>query len=161
MIVVSDTSPIINLAAIGYLDILPKLFGTVVIPREVFEEIVYKGAGEPGSDEIKNATWISIHESQNKELIHKLGEVLDQGESSAIALAIELNADYLLIDESLGREQAKKYNVHVMGLIGVLFEAKKQGIIIEVLPIVDRLISEAGFWISNSLMDEIIRKDRN
>ncbi|MBP9164636.1 MAG: DUF3368 domain-containing protein [Leptospiraceae bacterium] len=160
MIIISDTSPIINLAVIGRLDILPKLFGTVVIPKEVFEEITANGKDEPGSEEIRNANWISVQESQNKELIHTLQEVLDQGESSAIALAIELNADYLLIDESLGREYAKEYNVHVMGLIGVLFEAKKQGIVLEVMPIVDSLMNEAGFWISKSLLNEIHLKDK-
>ncbi len=160
MIVVSDTSPIINLSVIGYLHLLPQLFGTVIIPEQVYEEIVYKGRGEPGSKEIENADWISIQKSQDQDFIEKLDKILDKGESSAIALAIELKAKYLLIDESLGREVAKKYNLHVTGLIGILFEAKKQGLITKVIPLIDRLKTEAGFWISNALLNEIIQKDK-
>lgn len=63
------------------------------------------------------------------------------------------------MDESLGREIAKKYNLHIMGLIGILFEAKKQGLITKVTPLVEDLKSEAGFWISKPLLNEIIHRD--
>ena len=65
------------------------------------------------------------------------------------------------MDESIGREVAKKYNLHVMGLIGILFNAKKHGLIPKVFPLVERLKTEAGFWISNNLLDEITRQDKD
>lgn len=60
MIIISDTSPIINLAIIGYLDLIPKLYNQIIIPKAVFDEIVLKGEGLPGSFEIKNAQWVSV-----------------------------------------------------------------------------------------------------
>ena len=60
MLIVSDTSPIINLAAINHLYLLPDLFGQIIIPQMVYQEIVIDGAGEPGSDDIQTAQWVKI-----------------------------------------------------------------------------------------------------
>ena len=60
MIIISDTSPIINLAVIGQLNLLQKLYGTVVIPQAVYEEIVIEGAGQAGTMEVAQADWIDI-----------------------------------------------------------------------------------------------------
>jgi len=60
MIVVSDASPIINFAIIGCLDLLPRLFGKVILPQSVFDEVTILGAGMAGADEIRNAEWVEV-----------------------------------------------------------------------------------------------------
>ena len=103
MIIVSDTSPIINLAQIDLLYLLPKLYGQIIIPYAVYDEIVIKGVNEPGSHEIKTADWVSVKNCKNIQLLNELRGELDGGEAEAIVLAIELNADKILMDEQIGR----------------------------------------------------------
>ncbi|MCY7327397.1 MAG: hypothetical protein LH618_02475, partial [Saprospiraceae bacterium] len=79
MIVISDTSPAINLAIIGHLSLLPDLFGTVVLPKSVFDEITVAGAGMPGADVVQEANWIKIRETQNASLFMALKLQIDPG----------------------------------------------------------------------------------
>ena len=65
MIVVSDTSPIINLAAIGELGLLPKLYNSIILPTAVFDEITITGAGLPSDAEIRNADWVEVRSPKN------------------------------------------------------------------------------------------------
>jgi hypothetical protein len=109
MIVVSDTSPIINLAIIGKLDILPKVFGEIIIPTTVFQEITIDGAGMAGSGEILHADWIQVRKSSNSNLFLALKSQVDPGEAEAIALSVELKPYFLLIDERIGRQLAKDF----------------------------------------------------
>ena len=87
MLIVSDTSPIINLAAINHLYLLPELFEQIIIPQMVYQEIVIDGAGEPGSDEIQTAHWVEIQRCTNQDIINILSSELDPGKAEAIALA--------------------------------------------------------------------------
>lgn len=89
MIVVADTSPIINLAAIGQLDLLRRLYGTIWIPDAVYREIVETGAGEPGAVEVREFAWIERHAVRSTDLVTALRLELDAGEAEATALAIE------------------------------------------------------------------------
>lgn len=80
---------------------------------------------------------------------------MDEGEAEAIALAHELKADYLLIDERRGWKLAKSMGVQAIGLIGVLLNAKSLGVFPEVMPVIDALRNVAGFWISQDFYDDI------
>ena len=97
MIVVSNASPVINLAAIGQLELLNKLYGKIILPRAVYHEIAVKGAGRAGSTEIEKLKWIEVKTVSNQKLVQALKVELHEGESEAIALAVELNAEPLLI----------------------------------------------------------------
>ena len=89
MMAVSDTSPIINLAVIGQLDLLRQLYGTVVIPPAVYEEIAVTGAGQPGAADVASASWIQIRQVSNSMATASSALELDEGEAEAIALAAE------------------------------------------------------------------------
>ncbi len=151
MIVVSNTSPIVNLAVIGQTQLLYKLFRNIVIPEAVYEEIVVAGAGKPGAQEVATVTWIECKKVGNWELVRTLRKELDEGEAEAIALAVEKNADLLLLDERVGREVASRIGVKLIGVLDVIIYAKQRGYLARVKPLVDELMEKAGFWISPSL----------
>lgn len=157
MIVVSNTSPIINLACIGRLDILQKLFSEIHIPDSVYEEIVLDGVGKYGAFEVSKSNWIK-RKKVNTNLTIALKLQLDKGEAEAIALSIESKSDFLLIDESKGRKIASKFGVKIIGLLGILTLAKRKGLISEIKPIIDDLIEKAGFWINSELYDFILKE---
>jgi predicted nucleic acid-binding protein len=161
MTVVSDTSPITNLAAIGQIDLLRSLFGTIHIPRAVWDELSAQGQEWPGFVEVKRAEWFHQHEVTGRGLVLALEQDLDTGEAEALALARELNATLVLIDEREGRRAAKRLGLRAVGVVGVLIEAKERALLSSVRPHLEALRSEAGFYLSDgvyqyalSLVDE-------
>lgn len=157
MIVVSNTSPLINLAAINHLNLLQKLYGKIVIPQAVYDEIVIEGAGQAGAEKVKKAAWIEVKPVANRPLVKSLETDLDLGEAEAVVLAVELNAELLLIDERKGRVVAGRLGVNYIGLLGILVKAKHDGLIPAVGPVMDSLRTKAGFWVSNKLYDHILQ----
>ena len=113
MIVVSDTSPITNLAAIARVDLLQQLYEKVVIPSAVYRELTMAGEEIPGSREVQTFDWITVRSVSNSEFVVALQNQLDEGEAEAIALAIELKAEWLLIDEELGRRVAAEHQIQM------------------------------------------------
>jgi hypothetical protein len=134
MIVVSNTSPLVNLAAIGQLDLLKQLYGGIVIPQAVYAEIVIAGAGQPGAVEVKTLDWIKTRPVANRTAVASLQLELDAGEAEAILLAVELNAGLILLDERKGRRVALRLGLRPMGLLGALVEAKHKGSVVAVKP---------------------------
>ena len=157
MIVVSDTSPIVNLAAVGQLELLRQLYGKVVLPQAVYEEILSAGTGQPGVAEVTAFDWIETKQVENRTVVASLELELDPGEAEAIALAIEIKAELLLLDERKGRTVASHLGLKFIGILGILIEAKHRALIPAVKPIVDDLIQKAGFWISQQLYDFILQ----
>ncbi|MEW6458159.1 MAG: hypothetical protein AB1441_03675 [Bacillota bacterium] len=84
MSIVSNTSALINLVRIGKLDLLRQLYGELIVPEAVWQEVVVEGAGQPGADEIKSAAWIKMHAVTNRQLVQVLQQALDTGESEAV-----------------------------------------------------------------------------
>jgi predicted nucleic acid-binding protein len=81
---------------------------------------------------------------------------LDAGEANAIALALELQADDLLIDERLGRQEALRLGLSIIGILGILLVAKQKSLIPQVQPVMDALISQAGFRVSSQLYQRVL-----
>lgn len=100
MIVVSDTSPITSLVDVGQVELLRTLFGTVIVPPEVSRELERGRVGVPG--------WVEVRELKDRTMVSRFSVEVDLGEAEALALAIELNADRLLIDEQQGRAIAER-----------------------------------------------------
>ncbi len=153
MIIVSDTSPITNLLQIGDLDLLHQIFGTIIIPNRVFTELCQI---ESQKEILTNQFWIVRATLSNPILKDELLKELDEGEAEAIALAVELKADFLLMDEQKGRQIAESYGLKVVGILGVLIQAKQKGLISEIKPHLQRLINEAGFWLNPQLVEKIL-----
>ena len=157
--VVSNASPLINLAWIGKLDLLRQLYGELTIPGAVWQEVVVEGIGQPGADDVKAATWVKTQAVKNRELVRALQQELDAGEAEAIALALEIEAELLLMDERLGRETARHLGLNYTGLIGVLVEARHKGLIGAVKPQLDALRDLAGFRVSEALYARVLRDE--
>lgn len=157
MIVVSDTSVVSNLWVIGQLELLPRLFGGVVIPSSVLAEL--KKLENYGYDTaiFETAPWITVRVPENLTKVVQLRNHLDEGESEAIVLAQELDADFLLIDERRGWKIAQAAGLHTMGTLGVLIQAKHLGVIPAVEPMLALLAEKAGFWMSERLRSHVLQ----
>ncbi len=117
MIIVSDTSPINNLAAINHLHLLQQLYGTVLIPEAVYRELTDPNFPVAGAIEVQTFIWIQTRPVQDRTLVEALSNELDIGEAEAIALALEMKADQVLIDERRGRTVAARLNLGYTGIL--------------------------------------------
>lgn len=128
MIVVSDTTPLISLLKINRLDLLERLFGQVLIPQAVFDELTADERFKLEADQIRGKQFIKVKAVKNPESanILKRATGLDQGESEAIILTDEQNADILLMDEAKGRTVSFQMGLKIMGTIGILMAAYEE-----------------------------------
>jgi predicted nucleic acid-binding protein len=158
MIIVSDTSPVSNLILIERLDILHKLFAEIIVPTAVDAEI--RALAQFGKDlsEYETAGWIKIAAPTNLQKVQNLQTNLDEGEAQAIALALELNCELLLMDERIGTNIARLEGLQTVGLVGVLIKAKEQQIIKEVREVLNELKNIAGFWLDTKLEQKILEQ---
>jgi hypothetical protein len=159
MTMVSNASPLINLARIGLLDLLPKLYGALLVPSAVWDEVVVQGAGQAGAEEVRTAGWIARQEIENEPLAQALRQELDAGEAEAIVLALETHAELLVMDERLGRETARHMRLRCIGLIGVLIAAKRHGLIESIKPHLDALRDVAGFRVDDALYRQVLQDE--
>lgn len=125
MLIVSDTTPIISLVKVNYLYILNLLFGKIFIPEAVYNELTENPIYVEEAEQIRNCDFILCEPVHNKEAVKILRNVtgLDAGESEAIVLYNELNADFLIMDERKGRKIAKQLELKHVGTIGILIQA--------------------------------------
>ena len=159
MSIVSDCSALINLARIGRLELLQQIYREVTVPEAVWHEVVVEGAGKVGADIVKDAIWIKTSAVTNKDLVRALRQELDAGEAEAIALSQEIGAELLLMDDHLGRQTARHLGLRYTGLIGVLIEAKKKGLISSVKPQIEKLRDVAGFRINEALYLRVLQDE--
>ena len=117
MKVVSNTSPLTNLAAIGQFDLLRKLYCEISIPDGVWDELNAFGKAWPGSREVAEADWVNRYTVRNQLWVSTLRSDLDRGESESIVLASELEADMILLDEKYGRNAALRIKLKPLGVI--------------------------------------------
>ena len=157
MNVVSNTSPIFYLSTIGQLDLLRQLYSKIVIPTAVLNEITNVGNTDVSAAIVPNLSWIQTRPVVDEEFVNSLRATLDLGEAEAIALAVELNADRLLIDERLGRVIAVRSGLQVTGVLGILIAAKRRNLIQDVKPMLDALIQQVGFWVDEQLYAEVLQ----
>ena len=139
MIIAADSSPLISFAIIDQLDILPKIFTDIYIPKAVYDEIIIWD--KPHAIKLKVFAANRIKYIQNRIAVEILREDLDLGEAETIVLALELGVNEILIDENKGRKIARSNGLYTIGTIGTLLQAKKGGHIKYVKLFLDKLIN--------------------
>ncbi len=153
MIVVSNATPIISLASIGKIVILKHFFNNVYIPKAVYDEIKSKRAY--GYREIDDK-FFKVQNIKDEFAQNILLNDLDLGEAQTIVLAKEMNADIVLIDETIGYIIAKSQQLNVKRTLSFLIASKKKGYIDEVKPLLDEMIDK-GRWISNRVYRDVLK----
>lgn len=161
MIVVSDTTPLITLMKISKLDLLKDLFGEILIPEAVFNEVTGNSTFKEEADLIKDCSYVKVVTISDKERVNLIQRVtgLDLGETEAIVYADEYKADILLMDETKGRQVAKNMNIPLSGSIGILLEALEKGLI-NPADMIDKLeiLKESNRRISDKLLKIVTDK---
>ena len=159
MLVVSNTSPVLNLAIVNQLFLLQEQFGQVLIPAASLEELrIHEEL--PGSEVIRKTLevgWLRVEEVEDRTLVHVLREDLDRGEAEAIALAIQVKAARILLDEREGRRVAKSLGLKITGVLGVLLRARLDGRISSLRQAMVELQGKAGFRIGADLFADLLR----
>lgn len=150
--VVSTTTPLITLAGVGLLWVLPSLYGQVWIPDAVYDEYQAGLARDPSRASLDQLSWISIHSAPLDPAVFRL---LDRGEAAAIALTRANRARLVLLDERRGRREAARLGLPIAGSLAVLVAAKERGLVSFVRPLIDEIVAE-GRWISAELRRPIL-----
>lgn len=156
MIVVSDTSPIRALAHLGKVQLLHSLFGQVVLPPAVEAELRTPSRAASPIVDVSVYSFIRIQAAQDISRVQQFQQSLDAGESEALTLALETSAAIVLMDEAKGRAAATRLGLTVVGTLGVLVRAKAVGLIPAILPLMDSLEQDLGFFISAKLRSDVL-----
>jgi predicted nucleic acid-binding protein len=159
MIVVSDTTPLRHLVAIGEVDLLRKVYGAVVVPVSVWNELQAELTPSAVKSWLQSAPdWLQVRGaseplSGDASLDALVG--LDAGEQEAIRLALELKADLLLMDEADGRSLALGLGLPVTGTLGLLERADVLSMLSD-LPATLAHLEASGFYLSARLRDAVL-----
>lgn len=154
MALVVNSGPLISLARIGQLELLPAVFDGIVLPRAVFDEVT-RDRWLPGAETIAKADWLRIVEVSDRDAVERLSVWLDAGESEVLVLAQQLGVT-AAIDERRARGLAAALGVAQTGTVGILLEAKRRELIPAVTPLLDQLGAN-GIRISSRLYEEARR----
>ena len=153
LIVISNATPIVSLCTVGCENILQQLFHQIIIPLAVQQELC--ALHKPGAQFTKY-DWVSVATVTNQEFVFSLRKDLDAGEAETIALARQMNADVVLIDEMAGYQLAKHFDLPVVRTLSLLKTAKQKQIISEVRPLVEDLIRK-GRWYARDVIERFLR----
>jgi predicted nucleic acid-binding protein len=134
------------------LDLLKAEFGEILVPEAVYEEVTSNEL--KGSNEVKHADWIKVQPVKNIDVISFL-PMLDRGEESAIVLAMEQEADLVLLDDLAGRRAAMMQGLNVMGTLGFLKAMNRKGRIKNFKDVLDCL-QKYGFWMNADLYKRML-----
>ncbi|HEY2157396.1 MAG TPA: DUF3368 domain-containing protein, partial [Isosphaeraceae bacterium] len=155
--VVSDTSPLRALANLGLLGLLHDLYSEVIVPPSVEKELANAPRGQSPVN-LDEHPFLQVRSASDKAVVAAFLEDLDLGESEALALALEIRADLILIDETAGRDRAKQVGLSAIGVLGVLLEAKRSSFIGDLLPLLDQLQDEYRFYLTPQVRAEVLRR---
>lgn len=154
-VAIADSGPLICLARINQLELLPRLFTRILVPLEVWNEVTVKGQGRAGAHEVSQVTWMDI-QTPDPQLVKPLSILVDAGEAEAIALAQTVEDCTILLDDARARKIAQRLNIKQIGTIGLLLRAKRRGLIETIKPHIDSLI-ENGIYIRRELIDAVLK----
>ncbi|UTF53626.1 DUF3368 domain-containing protein [Natronosalvus rutilus] len=153
-VVVADTSPILNLELIDRTACLRRQFEAITIPSAVRDELLVGQRKREQLETVLESSFVTVESARRTDLVREFRAELDRGESEALALAIDREADLVLIDERDGRQVARRHDLRVTGVVGLLIRAARS----DRLSIETALASlrEVGFWIDDDLVQRVI-----
>ncbi len=156
--VVSDSSPLINLYLIGRFHLLQEFYTQIEIPLAVYTELIQDGKeGALFFQHLKDKGFLKVEEIEPTALLKLLHRDLDDGEAEAIALAIDCKADLVLLDEKEARSIAREYNLKLTGVIGILLRAKLERRIPTIKNELN-LLRVKGFWIGKEIYEKVLQE---
>jgi len=155
VIVVSDTTPLSELAKVGRLVLLRDVSGRIIIPEDVYNELT--AATNPSITAVPSENWIEVRQVIDKQKVQTLRTTtkLGLGECAAITLAEEIGATWVLVDDLAARKEAQRRGLPVIGTVGIVLIAKQQGLIPCVKEVLDELIAN-GTRISQQLYHQAL-----
>ena len=161
--VVSNSSPLIYLSKLGKLELLRKLFREILIPKEVFNEVVSRGKEGKFSEvlvieDAVNQGWLKMKGTKVDRRLLKFAPELDLGEAEVISLAKEIKADLVLMDDASARSISESFGLNTKGTIYVLLKARKSELITEeeVKTLLDKLVL-TGFRLSSDVYSRVLK----
>ena len=119
--VIANTTPLIALANIDRLELLRELYGSIIIPQAVMDEIIR----EPAKQRVRRAIWIKVESIQDVSQKDAFRARLHTGEVEVMILAREQKADLVIIDDDAAKKTAKFLGLNVTGTLGVLLKSKR------------------------------------
>ena len=152
MLIIADSSALISLAVCEHLHLLEQLYGEVKVPQAVFSEVVQED--KPQAEILRSYLQNKVVDLGSAEPLLDLGE-LGRGELEAMALFRKLRADLLLLDDRRARRVANLNEIPIIGSLGVLLFAKRQGVIPSVKPLINTL-EASGIHIGKPLIQKIL-----
>ena len=157
MTIVSDASSLGSLALIDYLWLLESIYGTVVISEVVARELATAKNGRIQA--VLSVSWVKVRVPPESAIatIRQQGQQFDLGDTHTLALALQINADELLMNERRGRQVAQGLGLSVIGIFGIIIVAKQRALIPSVRRVMDTLVELAGFRISHRLYQKILK----
>lgn len=162
MIVVSNSGPLIALGKLNLLILLKKLYGRIFIPQSVYHEVVITGIrrGKLDSLNIKLFVERGGEVIDVKKAYQSEGIELGKGESDAIGFALEIKGDFVLIDEEMARNEARRVGVKVKGTLGILLEAYRKDILLleDLEYTIEQIKVRNDIWISRKLCDDVLEE---
>ena len=158
--IVADSGPIIAFARIGRLDLLHAAMGEpVLIPRAVYAELTAHAKRRPNDEELRDLLgkgWLEVRPITQSGTLQDMPRALHEGEQEAIALALEVHAR-LLMDDSLGRREARRRGLTVLGALRVVLNAKRMGLIGKAGPVFQGM-ADAGYWMDDKLKHQALEE---
>jgi len=163
MKVVANAGPLMALGKLGLVRLLYQLYGPVLIPSAVYNEVVTHGLELEQADAYavelavarKELVVVAMDDADLSEAVHALP--LGKGEKQVIQLGLKESPDWVLMDDLLAREEAERLGLKAKGTLGIIAEAYRQGLmtISEVELIFQAVVAREDIWISEGLVHRV------
>ena len=154
---VADASFLIGLCLISQWKLLATVVERVYVAPAVWEEVVVRGQGRPGVQELQQASFIERHPAQNRKAVEMLQVFLGPGEAETLIVAQEVTCSVVFLDDLRARKAAQAAGLRTVGVAGFLLAAKQRGLIQKVRPFLEAL-QQQGFRLSRTLIEAVSRE---
>ncbi|NLQ04812.1 DUF3368 domain-containing protein [Cylindrospermopsis raciborskii] len=153
--VIINTSPMQYLYQVNLLSLLPKLYGEIIVPQSVVDELEVGRSLGVALPNINSLNWVSIQQARSQQILPLVTE-LGAGEREVLALGVETTDSLLILDDALGRSYANLLGLQLTGTLGIILKGKQQGYLSEVALILEKL-NALQFRLSSLTRDVVLK----